>query len=189
MSIKVLEDNCTLKDLVEYFQDSVSDLLPEELKQVSNSDTPEGILARIERCEASLKELENRPMEVLVEAEMARVNKVLNSPLSSFEQNIKDKCEQMLSQIDAWNPETKEGKHIKSVIRKNTQEVLDYNVYGTFNFPKTITAEIATNKILGEKKRLQSELVKLKNDYPLVVEREKAKQHLLNELGKDIDRL
>ncbi len=189
MSIKVLEDNCTLKDLVVDFQSSVSDLLPEELKQVSNSDTPEGILARIERCETSLKELENRPMDELVKAEMARVNKVLNSPLNSWEQNIKDKCEQMLSQIDAWNPETKEGKHIKSVTRKNTQDVLDYNVYGTFNFPKTITAEIATNKILGEKKRLQSELIKLRNDYPLVVEREKAKQNLLNELGKDIDRL
>lgn len=190
MSIKVLEDNCTLKDLVEHFQESVSDLLPEELKQVGNSDTPEGILARIERCEASLKELENRPMDELAKAEMTRVNKVLNSPLNSWEQNIKDKCEQMLSQIDAWNPETKEGKHIKSVIRKNTQDVLDYNVYSTFNFPKTITAEIATNKILGEKRRLQSELVSLKNDYPLVVEREKKKkQHLLNELGKDIERL
>ncbi len=189
MSIKVLEDNCTLKDLVVDFQDSVSDLLPEELKQVGNRDTPEGILDRIERCETSLKELESRPMEVLIEEEMARVNKILNSPLSSFEQNIKDKCESMLSQIEAWNPETKEGKHIKTVIREHTQEVLDYNVYGTFNFPKTITAEIATNKILGKKKRLQSELVKLKNDYPLVVEREKAKQHLLNELGKDIVRL
>jgi hypothetical protein len=189
MSIKVLEDNCTLKDLVEYFQYSVSDLLPEKFKHLSASDTPEGILARIERCEASLKELEIRPIEVLAEEEMARVNKVLNSPLNSWEQNIKDKCEKMLSQIDAWNPETKEGKHIKSIIRKNTQDVLDYNVYGTFNFPKTITAEIATNKILGEKKRLQSELIKLRNDYPLVVEREKAKQNLLNELGKDIDRL
>ena len=29
----------------------------------------------------------------------------------------------------------------------------------------------------------------MKNDYPLVVEREKKKQHLLNELGKDIERL
>jgi hypothetical protein len=113
MSIKVLEDNCTLKDLVEYFQDSVSDLLPEELKQLSASDTPEGILARIERCEASLKELENRPMEVLVDAEIARVNKVLNSPLSSFEQNIKDKCEHMLSQIDAWNPKQKKVSTLK----------------------------------------------------------------------------
>jgi hypothetical protein len=189
MSIKVLEDNCTLKDLVEYFQYSVSDLLPEKFKHLSASDTPEGILARIERCEASLKELEIRPIEVLAEEEMARVNKVLNSPLNSWEQNIKDKCEKMLSQIDAWNPETKEGKHIKSIIRKNTQDVLDYNVYGTFNFPRSITAEIATNKILGEKKRLQSELVSLKNDYPLVVKREKAKQNLLNELGKDIDKL
>ena len=79
MSIKVLEDNCTLKDLVEYFQDSVSDLLPEELKQVGNSDTPEGILARIERCEASLKELENRPMDELVKAEMTRVNKPIDT--------------------------------------------------------------------------------------------------------------
>ena len=189
MSITVLEDGCSLKDLVCTFQYLVADLLPDELKKEYINQSPEDILERMARYEKELAEMESKPLPLLLEEEVKRFNAMKNRPLSKWDQDVKDKCENMLLQIEHWNPITPEGKYIKTRIHEHTKDVLDYNIHQLFNIPNEITEDIALAKIENRKKEIKSSIASLKEKYPIVVEYNRLNQIHLDELAKDIELL
>jgi predicted house-cleaning noncanonical NTP pyrophosphatase (MazG superfamily) len=187
----IKEQGYSAKDLILHYESILSDLLPERTHRIY-LDNPDCMLNGIAIHKKELDSLTNTSIAELVQNYIAKQNewnKNAETKMSIEDKLFREKTQNVISELEKWEPEHASSKHLKSkLLEKIQKEVKEYfeEVYGISDLYTELEAE---QKFVERRINLEWYIKQLETQYPIVVESKKQLKQYHNELINDLGKL
>ena len=179
------------KDLILHYKSFSHELLPQEVHRV-HLENPESMLNGIAIHQKELDDLNNTPMEELIQRDLTRQiewNKKAEDRVTPEDRLFREKAITTIAELGRWEPLSASSKYVKiRLIEKLKSDSKGYFEEG-YGISEPYTEEESERRILERKSHLEWYINQLESQYPIAVKCNNQVEQFESELMADLELL